>query len=112
MSTIKIGGTSECPVLIDANQHNGRETNKQFCLAILFHLLYKIYKDGQIRWNKYIKKKNHVTTGYEKEARIPAYTIHWSNAGLMLARRLRRRPNINPALDQCIVFAGIGGQQW
>ena len=24
----------------------------------------------------------------------------------MLARRLRRRPNINPALVQCIVFAG------
>ena len=24
----------------------------------------------------------------------------------MLARRLRRRPNINPALDQYIVFAG------
>ena len=26
----------------------------------------------------------------------------------MLARRLRRRPNINPALGQCIVFAGAG----
>ena len=25
----------------------------------------------------------------------------------MPARRLRRRPNINPALGQCIVFAGI-----
>ena len=25
----------------------------------------------------------------------------------MLARRLRRRPNINPALGQCIVFAGM-----
>ena len=38
----------------------------------------------------------------------PANTIHWPNAGLMLARRLRRRPNINPALGQYIVFAGIG----
>ena len=38
---------------------------------------------------------------------IPANTIHWPNAGLMLARRLRRRPNINPALDQCIVLAGM-----
>ena len=34
--------------------------------------------------------------------RDPANTIHWPNAGLMLARRLRRRPNINPALGQCI----------
>ena len=25
---------------------------------------------------------------------------------LMLARRLRRRPSINPALRQCIMFAG------
>ena len=25
----------------------------------------------------------------------------------MLARRLRRRPNINPALGQCTVFAGV-----
>ena len=26
----------------------------------------------------------------------------------MLARRLRRQPNINPALGQHIVFAGLG----
>ena len=25
----------------------------------------------------------------------------------MLARRLRRQPNIEPALGQCIVFAGL-----
>ena len=36
--------------------------------------------------------------------------IHSPNAELMLARRLRRRPNINPTLVQCIVFAGqLGG---
>ena len=35
-----------------------------------------------------------------------AYTILWPNAGWMLARRLRRRPNIHPALGQCIVYAG------
>ena len=29
------------------------------------------------------------------------------NAGLMLARRLRRRPNINPALGGSIVSAGF-----
>ena len=38
----------------------------------------------------------------------PANTIHWANAGLMLASRLRLRPNIKPALDQCLVSAGIG----
>ena len=38
---------------------------------------------------------------------FPANTVHWPNAGLMLARRLRRRPNVNPALGQCIVFAGL-----
>ena len=40
-------------------------------------------------------------------AGIPANTVHRPNAGLMLARRLRRRPNINPAFGQCSVFAGI-----
>ena len=30
----------------------------------------------------------------------------------MLARRLRRRPNINPALDQCLVFAGVVGVEY
>ena len=38
---------------------------------------------------------------------IPANTRHWTNVGLMLARRLRRRANINPTLVQCLVFAGI-----
>ena len=36
----------------------------------------------------------------------PANTIHSPNAVLMLARRLRRQLNINPALVQCIVFDG------
>ena len=35
---------------------------------------------------------------------LPANTIHWPNAGLMLARRHRRRPNINPAMGLCIVL--------
>ena len=35
----------------------------------------------------------------------PANTIHSPNAVLRLARRLRRRPNINSALGQRIVFA-------
>ena len=37
---------------------------------------------------------------------MPANTMHGPNAVLMLARRLRRRPDINPAFGQCIVFAG------
>ena len=32
----------------------------------------------------------------------PAATTWWPNAGLMLACRLRRRPNIKPALGQCL----------
>ena len=35
-----------------------------------------------------------------------ANTRHWTNVGLMLGRRRRRRPNINPTLAQCLVFAG------
>ena len=35
----------------------------------------------------------------------PANTRHWTNVGLMLAHRLRRRPNINPTLVQCLVLA-------
>ena len=39
---------------------------------------------------------------------IPANTRHWTNAGLMLAQRLRRWSNIKTALVQwCLVFAGI-----
>ena len=33
-------------------------------------------------------------------------SAYWPNAELMLARRLRRRPNINTALGQRIVFVG------
>ena len=38
---------------------------------------------------------------------FPENTIHWSNAGSMLGRRRKWRANINPALSQCIVFAGL-----
>ena len=36
----------------------------------------------------------------------PANTIHWTNVGLLLGRRCRRRPNINPSLVWCLVFGG------
>ena len=35
----------------------------------------------------------------------PANTRHWPNVVLMLARRLRRRPNIKTTLDERLVFA-------
>ena len=38
---------------------------------------------------------------------LPAHTRHWINGGSMLARRLRRRPNIDPTLIQCLVLAGL-----
>ena len=38
---------------------------------------------------------------------LPANTIHWPNAGLMLGRRRRRRASINPSLGRCIVLAGL-----
>ena len=38
---------------------------------------------------------------------VPADTTRWPNAGLMLAHRLRRWANINPALGQRVVFAGV-----
>ena len=40
-------------------------------------------------------------------SRIPANTRHWPNVVLMLAHRLRRRPNIKTALGKRLVFAGI-----
>ena len=33
-------------------------------------------------------------------------TRHWTNVGSMLARRLRRRPNNDPILVQCLVLLG------
>ena len=38
---------------------------------------------------------------------MPGITRHSANAGLILAHRRQRCPNINPALAQCIVFVGV-----
>ena len=38
----------------------------------------------------------------------PVNMGRWPDAGLMLAHRLRRWPNINPALGERLVFGG----QW
>ena len=38
---------------------------------------------------------------------LPANTRRSPNVGLMLARRLRRRTNINPTLDEGLLFAGL-----
>ena len=37
---------------------------------------------------------------------IPIKTRHWPSAVLMLVQYLRRWPNINPALGQCLLFTG------
>ena len=37
---------------------------------------------------------------------IPANTARWNNDVLMLAQRLRRRPNIKTSLFHRVVFAG------
>ena len=37
---------------------------------------------------------------------ISENTRHFPNVALMLARRLRRRPNIKTTLEKCLVFAG------
>ena len=43
---------------------------------------------------------------YHQEITYPANTRRWTNAGLMLAHRLRRWPNISPALIQSFVSTG------
>ena len=37
---------------------------------------------------------------------IQANMRQWPDVGLMLAHRLRRRPNISPTPDQCLMVAG------
>ena len=44
--------------------------------------------------------------------RRPANTRRWLNAVLMLARRLRRRSNIETALSQRLGFAGRRRRRW
>ena len=40
-------------------------------------------------------------------ARIPANTRHWHNVCSTLAHRLRRWPNIDKTLGQCLMLAGM-----
>ena len=39
--------------------------------------------------------------------KVSENTWDWTIVGSKLTRRLRRRPNIDPALVQCLVFAGV-----
>ena len=53
-----------------------------------------------------------VSTGYPANAMhrgvvAPAGATHWADVGLMLDRRLRCWPSIEPALVRCVVFAGV-----
>ena len=50
--------------------------------------------------NSHSKTKQLLHTGF------PANTTHPPNVGSMLARRLRRRSNIDPTLGRCVLFAG------
>ena len=58
----------------------------------------KIYSNYHHTW--YACVVTAVAYGY------PGNTGPWSNVGLVLGQRRRRWPNFNPALDQCLVFAG------
>ena len=53
----------------------------------------------------FLSKVSHAPHGVRH---LPRWTNkHWPNAGLMLVHRLRRWPNINPALGQRLLFAGM-----
>ena len=45
--------------------------------------------------------------GEQREQNLPANKRRSPNTGLMLAHRLRRWSNINPALGERLVFAGL-----
>ena len=53
---------------------------------------------AEISWPQHVVIPMHIISN----------TRRWTNAGLKLAHRLRRWPNINPALVQRLVFAGTG----
>ena len=80
----------------------GRKTNAQ-CVVVLDRLctLCNHHSTDNLLWT---------TTCQERPSRhleFPANTTHRTNVGLMLAHRLRRRPNINSTLVQCLVFAEL-----
>ena len=59
-----------------------------------------------LEWVNDSFRNNLVLYAYKKNLkRKPADTKRWTNAGLMSVHRLRRCPNINPALVQHLVFA-------
>ena len=68
------------------------------------------------RWTRLLESEVTHTRSFPSRARhdIPCFNItgagpansrHWSNADLVLGHRLRRWPNIKPALCQCLVCA-------
>ena len=42
----------------------------------------------------------------------PESTNHWTNAGLLLAQRLRRWPNIKQSPVKCLMFSGVPTWAW
>ena len=63
----------------------------------LWWTINKLKKEGMSEWTK----------GFL--GHLPASTTHWTNVGLMLVHSLRCWPRIT--LFQCIVFAGVLGQE-
>ena len=49
----------------------------------------------------------HPANAMHRGAVVTANAAHWVDVGLMLGRRLRRWPSIEPALVRCVVFAGV-----
>ena len=75
-------------------------TNGCLCMRVLFEILHHDGKN-KLEFEEYVLVRN-----WHKEQFL-TNTRHWANVVSMLARRLRRRPNINPTLVQCLVFAGL-----
>ena len=82
--------------------------------------LSKVYFNGfEFQKNSFTNRNNFSVGPYNRAAVIspanlhglaghlfPTTTRHWPDVVLMLARRLRRRPNIKTTLGQRLVFAG------
>ena len=48
-----------------------------------------------------------VNKRFQPAGNFPANRRRWHNVGIMLTHRLRRWANINPALNQCLVFTEL-----
>ena len=95
--------------------HNFKCLNRSWSLTPKVCMHIRQVFDCEIMWRGLcsIKCKIHGKTQFSQKrlsvgecSEFPANTRRWSNAGLMLAHRLRRWANISPALGQRLVFTG------